>query len=298
MKNFIYILLVVFSVLCLPANAQTPYDSFAPETSRPMLELPEPEPSPDTLFCAIVADLSNQTLLLVDVSTREVLATSPITDDISKWLSVDPLSDKYPNISPYAYCNWNSIRNVDPNGKWVETAWDIANVALDVASLKSNISNGNIGGAVVDGIGLVLDAGATIFPVPGGAGMALKAYRAADRTSDAGKLGKAIDKVITATKSTYRKALQQATGKLGKGYEAHHTLPQKYRKRFEDLGINIDEPGNVVWRKSEGHRAKSAEHTKAWDEFFRKNEAPTKEQVMKYRNEVENNVWHNQCDLE
>ena len=23
------------------------------------------------------------------------------------WLSVDPLSDKYPHISPYAYCSWN-----------------------------------------------------------------------------------------------------------------------------------------------------------------------------------------------
>ena len=33
------------------------------------------------------------------------------------WLSVDPLSDKYPNISPYAYCNWNPIKYVDPNGE-------------------------------------------------------------------------------------------------------------------------------------------------------------------------------------
>ena len=32
------------------------------------------------------------------------------------WLSVDPLSDKYPNISPYAYCNWNPIKFVDPDG--------------------------------------------------------------------------------------------------------------------------------------------------------------------------------------
>lgn len=33
------------------------------------------------------------------------------------WLSVDPLSDKYPNISPYAYCNWNPVKNVDPDGE-------------------------------------------------------------------------------------------------------------------------------------------------------------------------------------
>ena len=29
------------------------------------------------------------------------------------WLSVDPLADKYPGISPYAYCNWNPVKYVD-----------------------------------------------------------------------------------------------------------------------------------------------------------------------------------------
>ena len=33
------------------------------------------------------------------------------------WLSVDPLADKYPSISPYAYCVWNPVKLVDPNGK-------------------------------------------------------------------------------------------------------------------------------------------------------------------------------------
>ena len=33
------------------------------------------------------------------------------------WLSVDPMSDKYPGISPYAYCAWNPVKLVDPDGK-------------------------------------------------------------------------------------------------------------------------------------------------------------------------------------
>lgn len=33
------------------------------------------------------------------------------------WLSVDPLADKYPNISPYAYCVWNPIKHIDPDGR-------------------------------------------------------------------------------------------------------------------------------------------------------------------------------------
>ncbi len=36
---------------------------------------------------------------------------------MTMWLSVDPLSDKYPSISPYAYCVWNPVKLVDPNGK-------------------------------------------------------------------------------------------------------------------------------------------------------------------------------------
>ena len=36
---------------------------------------------------------------------------------MTMWLSVDPMADKYPNVSPYAYCAWNPIKLVDPNGE-------------------------------------------------------------------------------------------------------------------------------------------------------------------------------------
>ena len=36
------------------------------------------------------------------------------------WISPDPLMDKYPHISSYAYCNWNPINRLDPDGRdWV-----------------------------------------------------------------------------------------------------------------------------------------------------------------------------------
>ena len=38
------------------------------------------------------------------------------------WLSVDPMADKYPNISPYAYCTWNPTKLVDPNGKDIDVS--------------------------------------------------------------------------------------------------------------------------------------------------------------------------------
>ena len=43
------------------------------------------------------------------------------TSDLSIWLSVDPMSDKYPSLSPYTYCANNPIKLVDPNGEdWFE----------------------------------------------------------------------------------------------------------------------------------------------------------------------------------
>ena len=35
---------------------------------------------------------------------------------LSIWLSVDPMVDKYPNLSPYTYCADNPVRIFDPNG--------------------------------------------------------------------------------------------------------------------------------------------------------------------------------------
>ena len=43
------------------------------------------------------------------------------SSDLSIWLSVDPMSDKYPSFSPYVYCANNPIKLVDPNGEdWYE----------------------------------------------------------------------------------------------------------------------------------------------------------------------------------
>ena len=52
---------------------------------------------------------------------------------MTMWLSVDPMADKYPSISPYAYCAWNPIRLTDPNGCDIDTAsvpakiWNMVN---------------------------------------------------------------------------------------------------------------------------------------------------------------------------
>jgi hypothetical protein len=109
-------------------------------------------------------------------------------------MSVDPLCEKYYWISPYAYCLNNPIMNRDPDGRWVESVWDAANVVLGAKSFVSNVKEGNIGGSIVDGIGVAIDVAAVLIPVvPGGVGSAIKAARAADDASDALKTAKNLN---------------------------------------------------------------------------------------------------------
>ena len=56
------------------------------------------------------------------------------SDILTGWLSVDPMADKYPSLSPYAYCAWNPVKLVDPDG---EDVWEF-NESTGVLSLISN----------------------------------------------------------------------------------------------------------------------------------------------------------------
>ena len=110
---------------------------------------------------------------------------------ICRTTTMDPLAEKYYATSPYAWCGNNPIRNVDRNGKWIESAWDAANVVIGVNSLITNIQEHNIQDAVIDGAGLILDVAAVILPVvPGGVSTAIKTARVADKVAEANKVSK------------------------------------------------------------------------------------------------------------
>ena len=114
-----------------------------------------------------------------------------------RFISMDPLAEKYYSWSPYVYCMGNPVRFIDPTGEYVESAWDIASLAMGVKSFVNNVKGGNVIGAVVDGVGIVLDVAAVALPVvPGGAGAAIKGVRAIDKAVDAAKTAdKAVDGV-------------------------------------------------------------------------------------------------------
>ena len=61
---------------------------------------------------------------------------------ITAWLSVDPMADKYPSLSPYAYCAWNPIQLTDPGGDTIDVS-KLSSTALekynaDIQELKKS----------------------------------------------------------------------------------------------------------------------------------------------------------------
>ena len=118
------------------------------------------------------------------------------------FLSADPVTayqQPVGQFNRYRYANGNPYKFTDPDGRIVETVWDVANVAMGATSAYSNFSQGNVGAGIVDSIGVAIDATATAVPfVPGGAGTAIKAarglekavdgVRTADKLGDAGKM--------------------------------------------------------------------------------------------------------------
>jgi RHS repeat-associated protein len=64
--------------------------------------------------------------------------------DLSIWLSVDPLSDKYPNLTPYAYCANNPVILVDPDGRF--PFWAVVGAVVEYGSqVYDNYKSGKSG---------------------------------------------------------------------------------------------------------------------------------------------------------
>ena len=61
------------------------------------------------------------------------------SSDLSIWLSVDPMSDKYASLSPYTYCANNPVKLVDPNG---EEIWIIGEDGSRIKYIQGMTYNG------------------------------------------------------------------------------------------------------------------------------------------------------------
>ncbi len=51
-------------------------------------------------------------------ANEQVLTTLPISKEtIARFNTIDPLAEKYPHISPYAFCGNNPVNRIDPDGR-------------------------------------------------------------------------------------------------------------------------------------------------------------------------------------
>ncbi|WP_290535197.1 RHS repeat-associated core domain-containing protein, partial [Alistipes sp.] len=58
-----------------------------------------------------------------------------------RWTGVDPLAEKYLNLSPYAYCMGNPIKFVDPNGEKIYFAPGVSQEFMDKFALTIQYMN-------------------------------------------------------------------------------------------------------------------------------------------------------------
>ena len=180
-----------------------------------------------------------------DIHARQYFAMMP------SWDRIDQMAEKSPNVSPYVFCNGNPVNQVDRDGKWAETVWDIANVVMDVKSARDNFSNGEIVSGLVDVGATVLDCIAAIAPVvPGGVGSVVKAVRSTDKVTDAVK---AVDEGIETTKTVDKgvesaKAVEYGTSVAKQGNKINISPENKIDRNLLDAPTK---PGQAPTFKSD-----------------------------------------------
>jgi RHS repeat-associated protein len=124
----------------------------------------------------------------------------------------------------YAYVRFNPLKYTDPSGHWLETVWDIANIAWDIDEIRQDPGNLWNWGA------LVVDVGAALLPVvPAGAGMVVHGGKAAKAAVEAASHA---DEAVDAARMA---------GRLGEAVDAITAA-----RRLQEVGVHADEAGDLI----------------------------------------------------
>ena len=188
---------------------------------------------------------------------------------IGRFLTVDPVtgSPEAPQSwNRYAYARNNSLKYVDPDGRVVETAWDVANIGIGVASFVKNVRDGNVLGALVDAGGIVLDTTAAVVPVvPGGVGTAIKVARLADRVDDAGDASRSLSRASDVVKSSSRaerRAVMRKEGIPTSQQPSGQSSPRGPGNKPAGRQLEFDTPDG---RKVVQHQLQDRNHDPHWE---------------------------------
>ena len=243
--------------------------------------------------------------------------------ELGRWINRDPIEEEgflvltnsdYSDdayLNPLIFVLNDPINSYDLYGLAGETPWDLFNVGLDVLSLCSNVTTGNVLGSLTDGGALVIDILATATPfVPGGAGAALKGYRIAKLSKSSRPLASNMMKVardLNKGKGGTNDVKKLIRYLILDGDEAHHIIPisgpnrrwmsgalQKkmeiLRQRAKAAGIDIDSPVNGVSLMKTHHSKYANNNTyylDIWKKFMDLKGNPSELNIWKERlNEV------------
>ncbi len=143
--------------------------------------------------------------------------------DIGRFTTIDPVYTWSENLEDpqrwnrYAYARNNPLKYVDPDGRAIDTIFDIASVAYDLYRIARE------GATRTNVLALGADVGAAVIPFATGAGAAV---RAAARTEEAVVAGERLVKggseVVQRAMSKAELAATKETGLLRGGREGTH----------------------------------------------------------------------------
>lgn len=204
----------------------------------------------------------------------------PVT---GRFTTVDPvLNIEQALIDPqqwnrYAYARDNPFRHVDPDGRAIESIWDAFNIGLGFTSLVGNLRQGSYGAAIVDAIGVAIDAGAAAVPVlPGGASSAIRAFRGLDRVGDIASSGRRllpfddVDRINEVNKTLdriesgrpFKHAQDGTTFRNREGKLPGHKDPDYYREYTVETPGSRDRGARRIVRGTGGETYYTDDHYK------------------------------------
>ena len=77
---------------------------------------------------------------------------------LARWHAVDPLAEKYPDVSPYVYCMNNSVNAIDPDGRKIVIVGD-RQQRISVLGQLQKLTNDKLGVRRSDGMVVILSRG-------------------------------------------------------------------------------------------------------------------------------------------
>ena len=157
------------------------------------------------------------------------------SDLMTGWLSIDPQSDKFPNISPYNYCNWNPVKLKDQDGeapiKAFVTAAKLVKKAYNIYKKTGKLTANSLKKVGLDEFIDIVDDINTIFS--GDASLTDRIAAGVDLLVGTELNNKVVDAGKTGVKKTYQTYTKTnpTTGEVYSGRTSGTDDPKKNIKR-------------------------------------------------------------------